>query len=122
MAQGTATEIRSGLCGICPAGCWIRATLGAGKLVSVEPLPDHTLGAICHIGRHSPEIVHDPQRVLYPLRRKGPKGSYDFERISWEDAYQLWADRLQSTKAEYGAEATATVADIKRMSRALLAG
>jgi cysteine desulfurase NifS len=103
----TKTETRDGLCGICPAGCWIRARIEAGRLVAVEPRPDHPLGTICTIGRHSPEIVHDPQRLQHPLRRTGPKGGYGFERISWDDAYGIMADRLQAIKAESGPEATA---------------
>ncbi|MDA8165968.1 MAG: IscS subfamily cysteine desulfurase [Desulfobacteraceae bacterium] len=101
------TETRDGLCGICPAGCWVRATIEGGRLVGVEPLPGHHLGTICTIGRHSPEIVYDPQRLRYPLRRTGPKGDYEFARISWDDAYGLIAERLQAIKAESGPEAAA---------------
>lgn len=100
-------QIKDGLCGICPAGCWVRTHLRDGRLEAVEPLPDHPLGTICTIGRHSPQIVHDPDRLKYPMRRKGPKGSYDFERISWDDAMGEIAHRLQRIKAESGPEATA---------------
>lgn len=101
------TETRDGLCGICPAGCFVTVTIDDGKLVHVEPQQGNPLGMICRIGRHSPEIVHDPDRVLYPLRRTGPKGGHDFERISWDDAYEIVVDRLQQTKAAYGPEGTA---------------
>ena len=83
-------EIRDGLCGICPAGCWISARIEGGRLREVDALPDHPLGMICRIGKHSPEIVHDPHRLTHPLRRTGPKGSHEFERISWDDAYQVY--------------------------------
>ena len=72
-------EIRDGLCGICPAGCWVRVTLEDGRLVDIEPQPDHALGMICTIGRHAPQIVYDPDRIKTPLRRTGPKGSLEFE-------------------------------------------
>ena len=101
------TRVRDGICGICPAGCWVRARLKDQRLLEVEPQPDHPLGMICEIGRHSPQIVHDPDRLRYPLRRTGPKGGYDFERISWEQAYEIMAERLQTIKAESGPEATA---------------
>ena len=100
-------EVKDGLCGICPAGCWIRATVEEGRLQSVEPLPDHPLGMICTIGAHSADVVHDPQRVKTPLRRVGPKGSYDFEPIGWDEAMGEIAARLQGLKAEHGTEATA---------------
>ncbi len=99
--------MRDGLCGICPAGCWVRAEIEDGRLVSVEALPDHPLGMICHIGRHSPQIVHDPQRLRHPLRRVGPKGSFDFERISWDEAYSTIVNELQRLKQESGPESTA---------------
>ncbi|ALC17992.1 anaerobic selenocysteine-containing dehydrogenase [Desulfuromonas soudanensis] len=103
----TGIEERDGLCGICPAGCWIRARLRDGALESVEPLPDHPLGILCRIGRSAPEIVHDPDRLRFPLRRNGPKGTHAFERISWEEAYDLLVGKLQGIKEAYGAEAAA---------------
>ena len=101
------SEIKDGLCGICPAGCWVRGHLENGRLVKIEPRPDHPLGMICKIGEHSPDIVYDPKRLRYPLRRKGPKGSYEFERISWDAAYEIIVDRLRTIKKESGPEATA---------------
>src|ERR1035437_2779562 len=101
------TETRHGLCGICPAGCFVTATLEDGRLVKVEPQDGNPLGMICQIGRHSPEIVHDPDRLLYPLRRIGPRGSHDFERISWDQAFESIVERLQETKRDFGPEATA---------------
>jgi cysteine desulfurase NifS len=100
-------QITDGLCGICPAGCWVRAHIRDGRLEKVEPLSGHPLGTICTIGRHSPQIVHDPDRLRYPLRRRGPKGTYDFERIGWDEAMGEIAARLQRIKAESGPEATA---------------
>jgi cysteine desulfurase NifS len=100
-------EDRDGLCGICPAGCWIRATIEDGQLKQVVPLPDHPLGMICTNGAHSAEIVHDEQRLAYPMRRVGAKGTYEFERISWDEAYETIVERLQTIKAESGPEAAA---------------
>jgi len=100
-------QTRHGLCGICPAGCFVTVTLEDEKLVKVEPQEGNPLGMICRIGRHSPEIVHDPNRLLYPMRRIGPKGSYDFERISWEEAFEAIAEKLKETKNTLGPEATA---------------
>jgi cysteine desulfurase NifS len=62
---------------------------------------------ICRIGRHSAEIVHDPDRLLYPLRRIGRKGSYDFERISWDEAFETIVNRLNEIKSTSGPEAAA---------------
>jgi len=99
--------IKDGLCGICPAGCWVRIHLSGGQIKKVEALPDHPLGMICTIGKHSPEIVHDPKRLRHPLRRVGRKGTYQFERITWDDAMGSIAENLQRTKGEFGPEAAA---------------
>jgi len=101
------SEKRNGLCGICPAGCFVTATLEDGRLVRVEPQEGHPLGMICHIGRHSPQVVHDPDRLLHPLRRSGPKGSYQFERISWDEALDTVVARFRQLKDESGPEALA---------------
>jgi cysteine desulfurase NifS len=103
----TGRTTREGLCGICPAGCWIRAHLENGTFKKVEPQPDVPLGTICRIGRHSPDIVYDPDRLKYPLRRKGAKGSHYFERISWDNAFEIITDKLTGFKNRYGPESTA---------------
>ncbi len=100
-------DIVDGLCGICPAGCWVRITRQDGRITDVQPQPDHPLGMICTIGRHSPAVVHDPDRLQTPLRRVGPKGTHAFEPISWDEAMSTIAERLQATKAKHGPEATA---------------
>ena len=41
------------------------------------------------------------------MRRKGKKGTYDFERICWDEAYETIVGQLTAIKREYGPEATA---------------
>ena len=62
---------------------------------------------ICRVGERSPEIVYSESRILHPLRRVGPKGSYDFKRISWDEAYDGIVAKLLEIKAESGPEAVA---------------
>ncbi|MEJ2699826.1 MAG: molybdopterin-dependent oxidoreductase [Desulfuromonadales bacterium] len=107
MTKTGRVEIRDGLCGICPAGCWVRAHVREGRLEKVEPFPDHPRGILCHIGRHSPEIVYNPDRLRHPLRRTGPKGTNTFERISWDEAMRTIADRLLDLKKRFGPETAA---------------
>ena len=98
---------RSGLCGICPAGCFVSVALDNGRLVGVERDRNHPLGAICTIGRNAPSIVYDPQRLLYPQRRVGARGEGKFERIGWDEAFSLLVAGLQETKRRLGPEACA---------------
>ncbi|MDQ7785665.1 MAG: IscS subfamily cysteine desulfurase [Desulfomonilaceae bacterium] len=97
-----------GLCGICPAGCWVEILFDSiGNIAEVRADSQSEFGMICKLGAHSPEIVYSPDRVLFPLRRKGAKGNHDFERVSWEEAYEIIVDRLETIKSESGPEATA---------------
>jgi len=100
-------EWRKGLCGICPAGCWVEVGLENNKVVDIRVDSSHTLGMMCRRGKHAPEIVHSKYRLKYPLRRVGSKGSYDFERISWDEAYEAIIENLTKIKEESGPEAVA---------------
>jgi cysteine desulfurase NifS len=98
-------EWKKGICGICPAGCWIEAGMQDGKLVDIRADSGHPLGMICRRGQHAPEIVYSEHRLKHPLKRKGPKGTLEFERVSWDDAYDIIVDNLQTIKNESGPEA-----------------
>jgi cysteine desulfurase NifS len=94
------------LCGICPAGCWVIVSYNKeGKLDTVRADESSPLGMICKLGEHSADIVYSKDRILYPMRRKGPRGTYDFERISWDNAYDIIVSRLTRIKSDYGPEA-----------------
>ncbi len=105
-AEGPHLVEKAGLCGICPAGCWVTVTLTDGEIRGVRP-QDNPLGMICTNGAHSAEIVHDSDRLRYPMRRVGPKGTYEFKRISWDEAFEIIVANLQRIKSESGPEATA---------------
>lgn len=80
--------------GICPAGCWVVASLDdEGRLKKVRADQSASFGALCRLGELSSEIVYSENRLLYPMRRRGPKGTHDFERISWDQAYDLIAKK-----------------------------
>ena len=99
---------RRALCGICPAGCWVIVTYGEdGKMASVKADGSSPLGILCKLGDHSAEIVYSENRLRHPLRRKGPKGTYEFERISWDEAFREIVSKLKTIKSQHGPEATA---------------
>ena len=101
------TEKR-GICGICNAGCWIIARYDdRGRIIEVRADEESPFGMICKIGEQSPEIIYSPDRILSPLIRKGKKGSLEFEKISWDNAYDLLIEKLISLKKEFGPETAA---------------
>jgi anaerobic selenocysteine-containing dehydrogenase len=104
----TPPKERRALCGICPAGCWIIASYDEhGRLAGVRPDDRSAWGVLCKLGEHSAEIVYSPNRLKTPLRRNGPKGTMQFEPITWDEAFAHIVGRLESIKAESGPEAAA---------------
>lgn len=98
---------QKGICGICPAGCWVEVEKKDGRIVDIRPDDSHSLGMICRRGEHAPEIIYSEHRLKYPMKRVGPKGTHEFERISWDEAYDLIVENLNKIKAESGPEAVA---------------
>ena len=88
----------------CPDTCSIVATVDKGRVISVQGNPDHpfTAGRLCVKVNHYEERVHSPDRVLYPLRRVGPKGEARFERISWDEALRTIGARWKALISEHG--------------------
>ncbi len=72
----------------CPDTCAMITTVEDGVAVKVRGNPDHpfTRGGLCVKVNDYEKRVYSPDRVLYPMRRSGPKGSGTFERVSWDAA------------------------------------
>jgi len=94
-----------GICGICPAGCWVEVCLENERLTDIRADESHPLGMICRRGEHSPEIIYSEHRLRHPLKRVGAKGTYEFEPITWDQAYKVIVKNLNAIKAESGPEA-----------------
>jgi anaerobic selenocysteine-containing dehydrogenase len=80
--------------GACPLDCpdtcsWI-VTVEGGKPVSLRGDPGHpfTRGSLCNKVEGYLAYARSPDRVRYPLRRVGPKGSGELTRISWDEALE----------------------------------
>ena len=91
----------------CPDTCSMVVTVENDRVVKVRGNPDHpfTDGRLCVKVNHYEERVHHRDRVLYPLRRSGPKGSGQFARITWKDALDEIAGRWKRLIGESGATA-----------------
>ena len=104
-----ATEERASVCTFdCPDACSLRVSVVDDRIVKVrgsEAAP-YTGGVICNkVAREMTEFVHGPGRLLYPLRRLGPKGSDQFERISWDMALDDIHKRVNEIVGRWGPQA-----------------
>jgi len=74
--------------------------------VSIHGRADHpvTRGWLCAKVNRYLERVYHPERLLYPMRRVGRKGSGEFARISWNEAISEIVERWQAIIARHGAQ------------------
>ncbi|MEL6892094.1 MAG: molybdopterin-dependent oxidoreductase [Actinomycetota bacterium] len=106
----------------CPDSCGWTATVDtsgpAPVAVKLRGNPDHPFsqGELCPKVNRFLDRVYSPDRLLHPLRRVGPKGSGEFEPVSWDDALAEIADRLGGVIAEHGASAILPYSDAGNQS------
>jgi anaerobic selenocysteine-containing dehydrogenase/ferredoxin-NADP reductase len=101
---------KKGYCTLCRSRCGTVNTVRGDMMLKVRPDESHPTGAaMCMKGKAAPELVHSPERILYPMRRTAPKGAAEpgWERISWDEALSEIAATLGLIKKESGAEAVA---------------
>ncbi|HYM76794.1 MAG TPA: molybdopterin-dependent oxidoreductase [Candidatus Dormibacteraeota bacterium] len=105
----------------CPDACGVLITVQDGRAVKIQGDPEHpvTRGFLCAKVAKYLDRVYSPDRVLYPMRRVGPKGpaadaagagrsaraTQTWQRISWDEALDEIASRLRSIASEFGNEA-----------------
>ena len=94
-----------GICGVCDAGCGVNIHIADGKITRQSMLKGHPSNAICRRGIHANEVIYSEDRLLYPQRRIGKRGEGLFERITWDQAYDIWIDGLEKIKSAFGPEA-----------------
>jgi len=105
--ESDARDIR-GACPLdCPDTCGWIVTVKNGEPVSLRGDPTHpyTRGSLCNKVADYLAYTRSSDRLLYPMRRTGPKGSGEFVRISWDEALDSIAAGLGDAIAKHGAEA-----------------
>jgi anaerobic selenocysteine-containing dehydrogenase len=87
-------------CQLCPAGCGILGEVVDGRLVKIRGNPKHpnNHGKICARGYAGINLLYDPDRLLYPLKRTGARGEGKWTRISWAEALQEISSKLKKLK------------------------
>ena len=82
----------------CPDTCALLTTVENGRATKVQGNPAHapTDGVLCtKVSRYTERTYH-PDRLLTPMKRVGPKGSGQFEPVSWDEALDAIAARLKT--------------------------
>ncbi|ATW23643.1 molybdopterin-containing oxidoreductase family protein [Candidatus Formimonas warabiya] len=110
------TEIRKVACHYCHMNCGMLAYVEDGVVTKVAGDPEHpyNLGAQCPRGVSTLEHLNHPNRINYPLKRIGERGSGQFKRVGWEEALEDIAARITELKNKYGAETISTIGGTNR--------
>jgi anaerobic selenocysteine-containing dehydrogenase len=91
----------------CPDSCTLEVEIEKGKVRSIDggdanPVTRHY---ICAKVRRFGERVYGEDRLLYPAIRKGAKGTGTFTRVTWDEALDAIAERMQAIRTEHGGAA-----------------
>ncbi len=91
-------------CFNCESACGLLAYVdrGTGQVRKFEGNPEHpgSRGRNCAKGPATINQVTDPDRILYPMKRSGPRGSGQWERITWDEALDTLAARIRKAIVE----------------------
>ena len=108
MNQHAKIEIRHSTCPHdCPSACALDIEVVEGRSIGRvrgSKKQTYTAGVVCAKVARYAERIHHPERVMYPMRRVGPKGSGQFARITWDEALDEIARRFNQAEREFGAE------------------
>lgn len=111
-----ALETKKAVCYFCKGYCPVLVTAENGRLIDVkedssDPGVDRLFPRAkgCLRMRAAKEFMYHPMRLNFPLKRAGERGESKWQQISWEQAFNEIAEKLQVIKDTYGAEAAAGV-------------
>ena len=97
-------EIIKTACRNCHGSCVADVYLKDGKIIKIKPDKDSPLsrGRMCPKGLSGIELVYHPDRLKYPMKRVGERGEGKWQRISWDEAYDILCDNINEITAKYG--------------------
>ena len=93
-----------GKCGMCAVRCPIEVTVEDGKVTWLQGNPhDAAIGtSLCAKGAAGLSLEFDDDRPQTPLIRGGERGSGQWRRVSWDEALDYIAEKLQETIDTFG--------------------
>jgi anaerobic selenocysteine-containing dehydrogenase len=90
------------ICHQCQAGCGLLGMVVDGELIGVlgNPRYPNNKGGLCTRAIAGVNLAYDPERILYPLKRKKERGGNQWERISWQEALRETSSRLAELRSK----------------------
>ncbi|HJX33777.1 MAG TPA: molybdopterin-dependent oxidoreductase [Desulfatiglandales bacterium] len=89
------------VCLLCPGGCGIKVLKVDDRAVKIEGRTDYPVnpGGICPLGMGGLQLLYNERtRFTSPMKRVGVRGSDTFQAISWDDALDIFAERLSGLR------------------------
>ena len=95
-APHVSDEVRKTTCYMCACRCGINVHLRDGRIRYIEGNRDHPVnrGVLCAKGSAGIMQHYSPARLRAPMKRVGPRGSGQFEEISWDEALGIATEWL----------------------------
>lgn len=113
--EDSGVEIKKTICWPspgCHCNCGLLVRVKDNKILGIRGNPEfpYNRGSVCaeRVPYFRKWLEH-PDQLLHPLKRQGERGENRWQRISWEQALDEIAAKLQALKTEHGAECLATI-------------
>ncbi|TAM79214.1 MAG: nitrate reductase [Acidobacteria bacterium] len=108
---------KPGICTLCAAGCGLQVrvmegeaevtrhgqsglmSMGLAKKLEGNAAHPVNRGKLCAWGQAGLQVTYNPDRIRFPLRRSGARGSGEYQEISWEGAIKELASHLPQSKS-----------------------
>ncbi|MEE9612281.1 MAG: molybdopterin-dependent oxidoreductase [Desulfatiglandales bacterium] len=89
------------ICQQCPGGCGVTVRKIGGRAVKIDANPNHPVNnkGTCPKGQTALQVLYHPERIKGPMKRAGPRGSGEWEEISWDEAIETIKDKLFDLRA-----------------------
>lgn len=109
-------EVRRVVCGFCASHCRYKVKVKDDRFLGIDlqkrkdsPAAERwrKIVAACPRAHAAAEFIYHPNRLNYPLKRVGERGGDQWHRITWEQALDEIAQRLEEIRGNYGPEALA---------------
>ncbi len=96
--------VTGGVCEMCFWRCQLVGKIRGDRLVKLEGNPKSIDNGrnLCARGNSGIKLVYDPDRLKYPMKNIGKRGAPKWQKISWDEALNICAEKLQATIDKYG--------------------